>query len=151
MKRIGALTLVDLTTDVGPLAPALAHQRTAATKADQTLLLWLVVPNCAPCDGVSASLADPLMQKALGGARLVRLDAQDFQVELKHLAVPVRKLPAFVLLGEDNRPLDYVHGGEWDEDIARNIAPVLGRFLRGTLTERRDPWRGPRREDETPI
>jgi len=151
VRRIGALTLVELTPDVGPLAPALTHQRTLARQADQTLLLWLVVPDCRPCEGVSSSLADPLMQQALGGTRVVRLNVQDFHVELEHLDVPVRVLPGFVLLGEDNHPLDYVHGGEWDEDIAKNIAPVLGKFLRGTLTQRRHPWGGPRRDDETPI
>jgi len=28
---------------------------------------------------------------------------------------------------------------------------VLGKFVRGSLLRRRDPWRGPRREGETPT
>ena len=49
-------------------------------------------------------------------------------------------VPAFVLLDEHNRPTDYVHGGEWDADIAPNIAPVLGDFMRGQYKQRRHPW-----------
>ncbi len=40
---------------------------------------------------------------------------------------------------------------EWDDDIPRNIAPVLGNFVRGRYTKRREQWRGPRRDDETTL
>ena len=37
-----------------------------------------------------------------------------------------------------------LHGrGEWDDDIPVNIAPVLGPFVRGNLTKRREPWHPP--------
>jgi hypothetical protein len=91
------------------------------------------------------------MQKALAGVRLVRLDILEHAFDLNRLNLPTEKIPGFVLLTARNRPLDYVHGGEWDEDISENIAPVLGQFLRGRYTHRRDPWRGGRRDDETPI
>ena len=33
-----------------------------------------------------------------------------------------------------------IHGGEWDDDIPPNIAPVLGAFVRGKYGTRRYPW-----------
>ena len=36
---------------------------------------------------------------------------------------------------------DGINGGEWDDDIAINIAPVLGPFVRGTYAKRRSPWK----------
>jgi len=91
------------------------------------------------------------MQSALQKVRLVRLNVRDFSIQLKHLNVPVEKIPGFALLGSDLGPSDYVHGGEWDADIARNIAPVLGKFVRGEYKNRRHPWRGGARDDETPL
>ena len=149
--RIGSITLVDVRSGISALGPELNRQAREAQKGRQKLVVWLVVPDCEPCSGVAASLPDPRMQQALQDVRLVRLNVRDFYVELKHLNVPVEKIPGFALLGKDNLPIDYVHGGEWDEDIARNIAPVLGKFVRGDYANRRDPWRGGKRDDETPI
>jgi hypothetical protein len=70
---------------------------------------------------------------------LVRVDLNVFGDELKQLRMPTNLYPAFFLLGPDNRPIDAVHGGEWDDDVAENIAPVLGAFVRGEYKKRRHP------------
>ncbi len=149
--HVGRITLVDVGSDIPSLRDELDHQRTVATNKKQKLLVWLVVRDCHPCNGVAASLDDPRMQRALADVRLVRIDVNDFALELARLQIPVDKFPGFALLGTDDRPVDYVHGGEWDADIAANIAPVLGSFVRGTYKKRRDPWHGHQRDDETPI
>jgi hypothetical protein len=59
--------------------------------------------------------------------------------------------PAFVLLGRDGHAADYLHDGEWDDDVPENIAPVLKSFVEGTYSRRRSPWHGGLHEDETPI
>jgi Domain of unknown function (DUF4190) len=151
VTRIGTITLVDVGTNVSSLANELDEQRAAAKKAHQKLLLWVVAPRCAPCNGEAASLVDPLMQRALENVRLVRVDTTEFAIELERLDIPIDKIPGFALLGPDDRPVDYVHGGEWDADVAHNIAPVLGKFVRGDYKHRRDPWHGGPRDDETPI
>lgn len=151
VTHVGSLVLVDIGPAVPSLRNALDTERAAANKDSKKLLLWVVTEGCKPCNGVAASLPDKEMQAALGGVRLVRLDARDFVLELERLHVPIAKYPGFALLGADDRPVDYVHGGEWDADIPANIAPVLGKFIRGTYTTRRDPWRGGRRDDETPL
>lgn len=151
VTRIGRLALVDIGPAVTSLRDALDAQRAEATKNGKKVLVWVGVQGCKPCNGVAIALPDPEMQRALSGVRLVRLDAHDFVLELQHLHIPIDKYPGFVLLGTDDRPVDYVHGGEWDADIPRNIAPVLGKFVRGTYTTRRDPWRGGSRDDETPL
>ncbi len=148
VTTLGAITLADIS---GDFADELDKQRRAAVERDERLMLWLVVPNCKPCDGVAAALTHPLTQKALSKVRLVRADRDEFQVELERLGIPTEKIPGFTLLDAHNRPLDFIHGGEWDADIAPNIAPVLGKFVNGSYTKRRHPWHGAAREDETPI
>lgn len=149
--KVGGVELVDVAAGAGPLTRTLESERDAAKKGGETLLLWTVVPDCKPCNGVAAALPDPRMQRALGRARLVRVDVREFAVELSYLGIPTDKIPGFALLGAGGRPLDYVNGGEWDEDIARNIAPVLGKFVSGQYRQRRHPWRGPARDDETQL
>ncbi|MCA9648007.1 MAG: DUF4190 domain-containing protein [Polyangiaceae bacterium] len=149
--KIGDVLLVDLGPGVVPLNAELERQRKAATIAKQKLVLWTVVPDCKPCQGVAAALPDPKLQRALSGTRLVRVNVRDHLLELTRLRIPTDKIPGFALLSPENHPLDYVNGGEWDADIADNIAPVLEKFVRGEYEKRREPWRGGRRDDETPI
>jgi len=151
VTRVGKIDLVDIAGDVSSLGQELDRQRAEAKKDGKTLLLWVVVPDCLPCNGVAASLPDPRMQTALGHARVVRVDARELGPELSFLGIPVSKVPGFALLGDSNRPVDYVNGGEWDDDIARNIAPVLEKFVQRRFSKRREPWRGARRDDETTL
>ncbi len=148
VTSLGAITLVDLSGDFGE---ELDKQRRAAVAQDEQLVLWLVVPSCKPCDGVAAALTHPLTQKALSKVRLVRADRDEFQVELERLGIPTEKIPGFALLDAHDRPRDFIHGGEWDADVAANIAPVLGKFAHGSYAKRRHPWHGAARDDETPL
>jgi hypothetical protein len=151
VTKVGKVTLIDVDHEVRSLRAELGKQAELAKKERAKLLLWMVAPDCQPCNGVSASLTDPLMQEALGGTRIVRVNVRDFSVELAYLGIPVQKIPGFALLGPEERAVDYVHGGEWDDDIAKNIAPVLGKFVRGDYRTRREPWRGGARDDETAL
>ena len=80
------------------------------------------------------------MQRALARVRLVRLDTAEFDVDLAELRVPHEAIPGFFLLAPDLTPRDGVDGGEWGDDVAANIAPVLGPFVRGTYEKRKQPW-----------
>jgi hypothetical protein len=80
------------------------------------------------------------MQTALAGVRLVRVDGILFHEDLDALRVPHDDIPGFFLLAPDLTPRDGIDGGEWGDDIAPNIAPVLGAFVRGKYAVRRSPW-----------
>jgi hypothetical protein len=148
VTNLGDITLADVS---GDLEAELVKQRTLAAAASETLVLWLVVPQCKPCDGVAAALTSKQAQKALANVRLVRVDRDEFQMELDRLGIPTEKIPGFALLDTRSHARDFIHGGEWDADIAANIAPVLGKFAHGGYTKRRFPWRGPPRDDETQL
>ena len=147
----GKLSLVDPGQDVSALKPLIDAQHRVAVAEHQKLLLWITATDCAPCNGVSVALGSRRMQEALAGVRLLRLDAADFHVELTQLGIPIDVTPGFALIGTNGTPQDYVNGGEWDADIPENIAPVLGSFVRGAYRNRRNPWRGPHRSDETAL
>lgn len=137
----GAITVVDVGVAVTSLAEELAKQRAEAAQAGQTLVVMTTAAQCDPCRGVDASLRDPLLQTALARVRLVRVDIPAFHEELEGLRVPHERFPGFFLLGPDLSPRDGIDGGEWDDDVARNIAPVLGAFVRGKYATRREAWK----------
>lgn len=149
--RFGGLTLVDPGTDAPTLAALLESEQAEASDANEKLVLFLTVPDCSPCTGVSIALANKRLQTALNGVRLVRIDARDYHVELSRRGFPIDSMPGFALIGSRGEPTDYVNGGEWDADIPENIAPVLGSFVRGTYRQRRNPWRSVPRGDETAL
>ena len=91
------------------------------------------------------------MQRALAGVRLVRADAQAFAGDLQKLGVPTEFVPGFTLLDNRAHPIDHIYGGEWDDDIPANIAPILDKFVKRTLSARRHQWARPLREGETSL
>lgn len=144
VARLGKLEIVDLGIDSQTsLKELLGEQRTAAKSAGQTLLLMTTQFDTPLFRDVDRSLPDPLLQSALTDVRLVRVDVRFFEVELDEMGVPTDSFPWFVLLGPDLAPRDGINGGEWDDDVPRNIAPVLGPFVRGTYKQRREMWKPP--------
>ena len=144
VTRVGKIVVVDVGLSELSLDAALRKQRTAAQRDGQTLVIQTTSPGCRPCLGVAAALVDPKMQKALDGVRLVRVDVGDFHEELVEFGMPDKYIPGFYLLRPNLSPRDGVHGGEWDDDVADNIAPVLEAFVRGRYGKRRQPFTAPR-------
>lgn len=140
VKKEGSIVLVDVGTSSAVFAEELAKQRAEASRDGESLVIMTTAGSCDPCRGVDRSLADPLLQKALAGVRLLRVDVNVFHDDLAALQIPDQAIPGFFLPAPDLTPRDGVDGGEWDDDIPRNIAPVLGAFVRGKYTQRRRPW-----------
>ncbi len=143
VKKIGNITVITLGTDEPPLREALAQKALKARADGKELLLMLREASCGPCDGVIQSLSNDLMQKALAPIEIVIIDKEVFKDDLKSLKASFPLTPNFILLASDMSPRDEVDGGEWGEDIPKNIAPVLGPFVRGQLgiATRKHKWR----------
>lgn len=150
-ERIGQIELVDVWSNVDSLANELERQMLAARRDGRQLLLWISAPDCAPCAGVASALSHKELQHALVRARVVRVNRDDFAAELEALGIPFQAIPGFALLDTQIRPVDYLDGGEWDEDVPHNIAPVLAGFMRGSYNVRRRPWRGATRRKITAL
>jgi hypothetical protein len=143
VTTVGGITVVDVALGVSSLSNELRHQHAEATAHGERLLLETTSgSSCEPCKGVAAALSDPKMQTALDHVRLVRVDREPFEEDLAELEIPSKPFPGFFLLDSNLRVTDGINGGEWDDDIAANIAPVLGPFVRGTYNgKRRTPWK----------
>lgn len=133
------------------LRPQLLEQLGVSAKAGEQVMLWTVTAGCEPCAAVGRALPDARMQRALSRVRLVRADATSFEPELRGLGIPIDAVPGFTLLDGRAHPVDHIHGGEWGDDIPANIAPILDKFVRHTLSVRRYQWSRPLRDGETPL
>jgi hypothetical protein len=141
VEHEGQITVVDLGRATSSLSDELARQRAQAAITGETMVVMTLHWGCAPCSGVDQALRDPLMQTALARVRLVRVDVETFREDLDALRIPSERLPGFFLLAIDLSPRDGIDGGEWNADVAPNMAPVLGAFVRGKYAERRERWR----------
>lgn len=149
--HIGKIVIVEAAVGGDGLETQLLTQLQESAQAGERLLLWTVTTDCEPCDEVGDALTDARMQRALGKVRLVRADTASFPRELQQLGIPSGSVPGFTLLDARAHPMDHIHGGEWDANVPANMAPILDKFLRHTLTQRRHPWARPLREGETPL
>lgn len=150
-KQIGQIELVDVGSNIDSLASELERQRVVARRDGRQLLVWVSAPDCAPCTGVASALAHHEIQRALDRTRVVRVNRDEFAAELDAIGIPFQAIPGFALLDSEIRPVDYLDGGEWDEDVPHNIAPVLAGFMRGNYNTRRRPWRGATRRKITAL
>jgi hypothetical protein len=148
--HVGKISIIEA-GDEDNLKTQLLAQLAQSSKAGEHVVLWTVTSGCEPCAAVGRALPDQRMQRALAGVRLVRADAVSFAADLERLGVPTDSVPGFTLLDAQARPLDHIHGGEWGDDIPANIAPILDKFVRRTLSVRRYQWTRPLREGETPL
>jgi hypothetical protein len=78
-----------------------------------------------------------MMQRALADVTLVRVDVDAFEDDLHAMRVETQSVPWFYKLDDSGRPTDAINADEWDENIPENMAPVLAKFVRGTLAARR--------------
>jgi hypothetical protein len=148
--QIGKIAIIEASTGSALELQLLAQLRESA-KAGERVVLWTVTAPCEPCAAVGRALPDARMQRALSGVRLVRADAHLFSGDLQKLGVPTEFVPGFTLLDGRAHPVDHIYGGEWDDDIPANIAPILDKFVKRTLSARRHHWSRPLREGETPL
>lgn len=142
---VGKLHVVTLGVKEPSLAAALTREAAAARAAGREVLVTTTRGSCEPCDGFRASLSHDLMQTALEGSRVVIVDVDVFGDDLDLLGIEHDVLAGFFLLTPGSTPRDAIHGGEWGEDIAANIAPVIGPFVRGKLDHRKFDFRIARR------
>lgn len=150
-RFIGRVLLTDVGNGVRSLSVSLEELSALAHRRRRVPLLWLVDSECEPCNDMAQSLDTAPLQRAFGGVLLIRVDAEQFEAELVELRILETPLPAFALLTREGRPMDLIHAGEWRSLDVKRMAPLLETFVRRRTFERRFPWRGGPRPDETPI
>lgn len=144
VTEVGQIPVVDIGVKETSLRQALVREMGKARSDNrEVVVVTLRNDGCKPCKGFNDSLSDPLMQEALARSRVVRVDVSVFAQDLAALHIDTAGIPGFFLLRSDATPRDGIDGGEWGDDIAANIAPVLNPFTRGLYKKRKKEFRPP--------
>jgi hypothetical protein len=140
-----AAVTVTTSVDVVALVPSptrlrdqLREELRLAASRGETLLVQTSAAWAPVCTEIDTSLGDKRMESALKKVRLVRVDVDGFENDLKAMRMYEGSVPWFYLLdAKTARPLDAIGADEWDDNVPENMAPVLGAFVKGTYTARR--------------
>lgn len=93
-------------------------------------VLYFYATWCGPCKQFKNSLTDPLMIDALKDVTLIMIDADiDAKNENISKRYQVSAYPNYVIIDSTGKLLKQIDGGAWDENIPKNMAPVLKDFL----------------------
>jgi hypothetical protein len=141
-SRPGHTPVLELHSSGGALRTQLLDRASAARRAGEAVLVETTMKACDPCSEIDLTVPDPAVQDALSEVLWIRVDVGEFRSELAGLRMNEPTVPWFYLLDVRGQPRDAISADEWDDNVAENIAPVLGAFVHGKLQPRRTSWRG---------
>jgi thiol-disulfide isomerase/thioredoxin len=94
-------------------------------------VLYFTATWCAPCKAFKNSLTNQLMIDALEDATLITIDADiDALSERIALKYAVKSYPTYIRVDETGKLLLKIDGSAWQEDVPKNMAPVLKNFMK---------------------
>jgi len=138
--QYGLIELVDVGDDTPRFAEFVAQQAGAAYEKKQICLLVTMVPQCPGCASLGYALSRGSLLNSLGRVRIVRLDLDEFEEELRNLHLPIDRVPGFIRLDRLGKAVDFLDAGEWNTNDPAEYAPIIEAFLQGRLKLRRHPW-----------
>ena len=129
----GSIVVHDVHKGTGTLHTALALELAEAKEEGVKVLVISVSPSCSACDEFFGELPDPLLQKVLSNVNIARVDVNEWKSDLASLGMDKTGLPWFFRFDDTMTVIDALSADEWNENTASNIAPILDKFLKGTL------------------
>ncbi len=100
-------------------------------KESKIPILYFYADWCPPCRSFKKSLTDKKVQKSLSNARLIKIDI-DVDTDEVALKYSVNAIPTYIKVTNEGKILAKINSGEWEEDIPKNIAPVLRKLVNST-------------------
>jgi len=132
-----ASRVVDLHPAGGPLRTQLAAQWTTANADHEKLMVMTTAAWSKEAADIARAMEDDEVDEALEDVVVVRVDVDEFKAELATSKLEKPTVPWFFLIGPTFEPTDAISADEWGANTPSAIAPVLRKFVLGTLTTRR--------------
>ena len=138
--HFGNIELIDVGDSTPDFSDFVAEQAKAAHDSNQHCLLMTMLPKCPSCAAIGYAVEKGLLGRDLGRIRLIRLDLDEFEQEVRRLHLPIDRVPGFVLVDATGSVVDFLDGGEWGANDPAEFAPIISAFVNGRLAQRRYLW-----------
>ena len=99
-----------------------------------------MLPKCPSCAALGYALSRGVLTHKLGKIRILRLDLDEFEQEIRGMHLPIDRVPGFILVDGSGRISDFLDAGEWNTNDPAEFAPILVQFVSGNLHQRRYPF-----------
>jgi hypothetical protein len=138
--QFGKVTLVDMGDDTPSLAPKLRQQLELAQIRNERCLFLTMVPGCPTCASLGYAISSGALGHFAGRVRVVRIDLDEFESEVKELNLPIDRVPGFFQIDSTGKVLDFLDASEWRTNNPAEFGPIIAKFLDGRLERRHHPW-----------
>ena len=139
--NFGSAKLVDIGDDILQLRTRMLEERALAEQNNEGCLFVTIQAGCPNCAALAHTIASGALGRAAGRLRVVRIDLDEFEEEVRALNLPIDRVPGFILLDSSGQVEDFLDAGEWDTNDPSESTPVLAKFLQGRLQHRRSMWK----------
>ncbi len=131
-KDYPLFSVVELEWDGVPLAKEIVKHVQIATDREQKVFIQMTGEWCSPCKLLRKKTEQPLLMEAYKNTYIIRLDYDEWKVDLAQLGLKKAPVPSFWELGENNKVTQYyINGNGWPEITAESMAPILKSYFSG--------------------
>lgn len=129
-------TIVELEWSGVTLSKEIAKHAKMAIQRDQKVFIQMTGEWCSPCKRLRKKTEEKPLMAAYIGTYIIRLDYDEWKVDLPQLGLKKVPVPSFWELGKDNRVTEYyINGNHWQEITAESMAPILTNYFSGAARQ----------------
>lgn len=138
--QFGSIALVDVGDDTQSLSSSLRDELSLSERQHERCVFVTIVPGCPSCAALGYAIASGTLERLTGKLRVVRIDLDEFESDVRALSLPIDRVPGFFLVDAAGQVRDFLDASEWDTNDPAKFAPIIAKFLDGRLEQRRRPW-----------
>jgi hypothetical protein len=138
--QLGDVELVDAGDNTPNFAEFAAQQIEVAEKNHRHCLFVTMLPKCPSCAALGYALKRGYLGHKFGRIRIVRLDLDEFEEDMRRMHLPIDRVPGFILMDRSGKVIDFLDAGEWTSNDPAEFAPLISDFARGRLPQGRYNW-----------
>lgn len=129
-------SIVELEWSGVALSEEMAKHAEIAKQRQQKVFLQMTGEWCSPCKRLRGKTEVQPLKEAYAGTYIIRLDYDEWKIDMAQLGLQKAPVPSFWELGQNNQVTSYyINGNGWPEITAESMAPILATYFSGAARE----------------
>ncbi len=131
-KDYANFSIVELKWNGLGLSQEIAKHAKIAKQREQKVFIQMTGEWCSPCKRLRKKTEESPLKTAYAGTYIIRLDYDEWKVDMAQLGLVKAPVPSFWELGDNHQVTDYfINGNGWPEITAESMAPILSAYFSG--------------------